>query len=58
MLAFVARQLSPLYHVITAENGIEALKYQIRNWLYKLLIIINQYLIFRANMILYVLFGR
>ena len=26
MLAFVARQLSPLYHVITAENGIEALK--------------------------------
>ena len=26
MLAFVARKLSPLYHVITAENGIEALK--------------------------------
>lgn len=26
MLAFVARQLSPLYHVLTAENGVEALK--------------------------------
>lgn len=26
MLAFVARQLSPLYNVLTAENGVEALK--------------------------------
>lgn len=26
MLAFIARQLSPLYHILTAGNGVEALK--------------------------------